>query len=217
MNVYIPIEQESLGRLVANKLRKSIWEKELKFGERLVETDLSERFQVSRSTIRDALKILEYEELVVSKPRKGTYVANFTKEDWREMLELRILIESHAFVNALDYLTDEHFEQLEAIIEKMKEYLSEPNWSKLFDLDMKFHHYVITLSGNSRIIRIYESLQIQIRTFLIHLETFYSSPQSFYEEQKELLETLKTKDPKSVDKKIRTHIGYVEGHLLTGD
>lgn len=213
--VNIPIRQESLGRLVANKLRKSIWEEELAFGERLVETELSARFSVSRSTIRDALKILEHEELVISKPRKGTYVANFTKEDWQEMLELRILIEAYAFVKALDYLTDKHFRDLKQIVQEMEKYLSKPDWSKLFDLDMKFHHYVITLSNNSRIIKIYESLQIQIRAIIRDLETYYPRPELFYEEQLDLLNVLQTKDPQAVDKKIRTHLGAVQDHLLS--
>ncbi len=208
------IAQESLGELVADQLRRSIWKREIEFGERLIESELSEKFDVSRNTIRDALKILEYEEMVVSRPRKGTYVSQFSKSDWQEIIELRSLVESYAFVKALPSLGEKEFNDLELILKEMKEKTENKIWSDLFDLDMKFHHYVINLSGNSRVIKLYESIQVQIRTFLLYLDKYYSSHQAFYEEQTELFEALLTKDPAIVDEKIRTHIEYVEGQFL---
>ena len=208
------IKSELLGELVANEIRKSIWSKELEFGQRLIENDLSEKYEVSRSTIRDALKILEFEELVISKPRKGTYIAYFTNKDWREIIELRTVVEAYAFVKALPNLNSERLNELEAILEDMRINSINGNWKNLFDLDMKFHSYIVNLSRNSRVIRIYESIQVQIRTFLVNLDQYYSSHQSFYEEQKELYDTLLTKDPELIDKKIRVHIEYVEGKLL---
>ncbi|MEH7226649.1 GntR family transcriptional regulator [Bacillus sp. JJ1566] len=211
------IKQESLGELVANEIRKSIWSRELEFGQRLIENDLSEKFDVSRSTIRDALKILEYEEMVISKPRKGTYISQFSNKDWREIIELRTIVEAYAFVKALPNLKSKQFKELEAILDEMRIHTINENWRRLFDLDMKFHSYMVNLSRNSRVIRIYESIQVQIRTFLVNLDKYYSNPYSFYEEQKELFETLLTKDPSLIEKKIRIHIEYVEGKLLADD
>ncbi|MEI3605770.1 GntR family transcriptional regulator [Pseudogracilibacillus sp. SE30717A] len=208
------IAKESLGELVADQLRRSIWKREIEFGERLIESELSEKFDVSRNTIRDALKILEYEEMVVSKPRKGTYVSQFSKADWQEIIELRSLVESFAFVKALPSLGEKQFQDLERILQDMKEKTEKQIWSDLFDLDMKFHQYVINLSGNSRVIKLYDSIQVQIRTFLLYLDKYYSSHEAFYEEQKELFDALLTKDPVVVDEKIRTHIEYVEGQFL---
>lgn len=208
------ILQESLGDLVAKQLRRRIWDKELEFGERLIESDLSEQFEVSRSTIRDALKILEHEELIVSKPRKGTYVATFSKEDWREIIEIRSIVESYAFVKALPNLTKKDFLYLENIILEMKATVKTENWSKLFDLDMQFHSYVIRLSENKRVIKLYDSLQTQIRTFFIYLDNYYSSFESFYNDQKELYDALLSKDPEIVEETIRTHIEYVEGKVI---
>lgn len=211
------IKQKSLGELVANEIRKSIWNKELEFGQRLIENDLSEKYDVSRSTIRDALKILEFEELVISKPRKGTYISPFSNKDWREIIELRTMVEAYAFVKVIPKLASGQIKKLEMILEDMNINTINENWNNLFDLDMKFHSYVVNLSGNSRVIRIYESIQVQIRTFLVNLDKYYSNHQSFYEEQKELFETMLTKDPELIDKKIRIHIEYVEGELLADD
>src|SRR5690625_1715320 len=130
-----PILQEPLGEIIADKLRRKIWNRELQFGERLLESDLSNEYDVSRSTIREALKILEYEEMVVSKARKGTYVAPFSKKDWKEIIELRALIESHAFVLAIPQLNTDHFSQLYKILEEMKKQSDNQSWNDLFDLD----------------------------------------------------------------------------------
>jgi DNA-binding GntR family transcriptional regulator len=211
------IEQKPLSELIAEQLRARIWDKDMAFGERLLETDLAEEYDVSRSTIREALKILEAEELVVSQARKGTYVADFTGEDFNEMIELRTLLETKAFKKALPKLDKEHMAALEKIINEMKQKAAEKDWHALFDLDTAFHSYIVHLCGNSRIVKIYQSLQVQIRTFLMHLDKYYSSHQSFYEEHKDLYEAIATKDEKKVQEKVRTHIEYVEEKLLDGN
>ncbi|SDQ20432.1 GntR family transcriptional regulator [Virgibacillus salinus] len=208
------IVQKPLSQLIADQLKRKIWNEEIQFGERLLETDLAESFDVSRSTIREALKILEIEELVISQARKGTYVADFTEQDLDEIIELRTLIESQAFTQAIKSLEKKHIEFLEQIIEQMKKKADEKDWNELFDLDMQFHSYVVNLCGNSRIIKIYDSLQVQIRTFLMHLDQYYSSFQAFYDEHKELLKALVSRDVHTVNESVKNHIAYVEAHLL---
>ncbi|WP_164667905.1 GntR family transcriptional regulator [Virgibacillus doumboii] len=208
------ILQKPLSELIADELKRKIWNEDIKFGERLLETDLAESFDVSRSTIREAFKILEVEELVISKARKGTYVTDFTDQDLDEIIELRSLIESQAFTQAIKHLEKEHFDHLRKIMEQMKVIADEKDWNGLFDLDMKFHSFVVGLCGNSRIIKIYDSLQVQIRTFLMHLDRYYSSYQAFYDEHKELLKALESKDEHKVNEGVKDHIAYVEANLL---
>lgn len=206
--------QKPLSELIADEIKQWIWNKDLDYGERLLETDLAEKFDVSRSTIREAFKILEGEELIISKARKGTYVATFTEKDLVEINELRTLLEARAFLQALPKLEEKHFNDLENIIEKMEQGVKRKDWNELFNLDMTFHRYLMDLSDNSRILKIYDSLQVQIRTALMHLDEYYSSFDAFYQEHKELLDILKTKDADKVKESIINHIGYVEEKLL---
>src|SRR5699024_10294920 len=99
-----------LSELIADELKRRIWNKELEFGERLLETELAEVYDVSRSTIRAALRILESEELIISKARKGPYVATFTEKHLQEINELIILIEARAFLQALPKLDESHLQ-----------------------------------------------------------------------------------------------------------
>ncbi|RYG73756.1 GntR family transcriptional regulator [Lentibacillus lipolyticus] len=206
--------QKPLSELIADQLKRKIWNEDFQLGERLLETELADTFDVSRSTIREALKILEIEELVVSQARKGTYVTKFTDQDVDEIIELRTLIEARAFTQAIQYLEEKHVKELQAIVDQMKTKADENDWNALFDLDMQFHSYVVQLCGNSRIIKIYDSLQVQIRTFLMHLDQYYSSHQAFYEEHKQLLQALVSKDVHTVEGGVRNHIEYVETKLL---
>ncbi|MGX9931280.1 MULTISPECIES: GntR family transcriptional regulator [Virgibacillus] len=206
--------KKSLGELIAEQLCQDILIRKIGFGDRLIETDIAERFDVSRSTVREALKILEQEELVVNRARKGTFVSMFTNRDLDEMTELRLMIETNAFVKALKHLEKKHFIQLLSIIEEMELEAQKENWDQLFGLDLKFHQYVINRCGNSRLIKIYESIAVQIRVYVAHLDKYYSSPISYYKEHKQLYEALLTKNAKLVQKQVEQHIAYVEDQLL---
>lgn len=203
------IVQKPLSELIAEQLKRKIWNQEIDFGERLLESDLANHFDVSRSTIREALRILENEELIISKARKGTYVSDYSQKDRDEIIELRTLLEAHAFRQAVVHLETEHFNELEKIVMDMKKEAEKKNWNNMFDLDMQFHGYVVRLSDNSRLIKFYNSIQVQIRTLLVHLDQYYPSHEAFYDEHKQLLDALKTKDPNKVTKQVQDHIVFI--------
>lgn len=206
--------KKSLGELIAEQLRQDIYNRRIKFGERLIESNLAEKFDVSRSSIREALSILEKEELVTSRARKGTFVSEFTRQDLEEMMELRLLLEPQAFRNALVKMNESNFQHLESIVNRMKEEAEQNNWNALFNLDSEFHQYVIQLCGNSRIVKFYESLSVQIRVYFSHLYQYYTSSMAFYREHQELLNVLSRKDFEKIEEKIKNHITYVEERLL---
>ncbi|MFD1851125.1 GntR family transcriptional regulator [Oceanobacillus bengalensis] len=203
-----------LGELIAEQLRQDIYNRRIELGDRLIEADLAERFDVSRSTIREALKILEQEKLVLSKARKGTFVCRFTEEDLDELTEVRLIIESRAFVKALTHMEDKDFNVLADILTEMKQEAEIGDWNKLFDLDMLFHQTVVNRCGNVRLVKIYESIRVQIRVYIAHLDRYYTSFNSFYKEHKDLYNVLLKRDAGLVKKKIEDHIEYVEEKLL---
>jgi DNA-binding GntR family transcriptional regulator len=202
----ISIKQSSLSDMVANQMRRMIWDGELPFGERLLEPDLSSRFGVSRSSLREALQILEHEGLVKSEPRKGAHVTTFTEQDLREIYECRLTIEIDASLKALNYLTEHDIQHLESIVDEMKLRTDDEKWTDLLNLDLKFHAYLVSLCGNSRLIHFYQLIQIQVRTFLSRLSNHYDDRNSLYLEHYELLVTIKTKNPQTIEKMMREHI-----------
>ena len=85
MNEYLPLRD-----VVFNTLRQAILKGELKPGERLLEIALAERLGVSRTPVREAMRKLEQEGLVVMIPRRGAQVASITEKDLNDVLEVRL-------------------------------------------------------------------------------------------------------------------------------
>ncbi len=201
----LELKPKSLSHFIADEIRRRIWEREIDFGERLLEPDLSAEFAVSRGSLREALQILEHEGLVVIKPRKGTFVATFTDKDLHEIYEARLLLEVFAFTNAVPQLKESDIQYLESIKQAMYE-RHDDKWIELVNLDLEFHSYVVNLCRNERIIKFYKTIQIQIRTFLTRLAEHYVDRKTLYAEHVELLEAIKTKDLPLVEQKVREHI-----------
>ena len=106
-------EYKPLRDVVFENLRGAIVEGRLKPGERLMEVQLAEQLGVSRTPVREAIRKLELEGLVVMLPRKGAYVANMSLKDLIDVLEIRASLEGLAASLAAERITDEDIKKLE--------------------------------------------------------------------------------------------------------
>ncbi|WP_240378005.1 GntR family transcriptional regulator [Bacillus piscicola] len=204
------IKQKPLGQVVADELRRRIWTGEIAYGERLLEAELAAELDISRSSLREALQSLEYEGLVINKARKGTFVYNFTKQDMKEITELRYLIEIPALLKTTSRITDEDIAYLETLLVEMERLIDEEKWYDLFNIDMQFHLTLVHRCGNSRIISMYKVIQTQIRTFLSQLEPYYrEKKQLFTKEHAMLVEAFKKRDVQKVERLAKEHINQV--------
>ncbi len=109
MNEYLPLRD-----VVFNTLRQAILRGELKPGERLMEIQLANKLGVSRTPIREAIRKLELEGLVLMIPRKGAEVAEITEKNLRDVLEVRCALEELAVQLACDRMDEEGVRELRA-------------------------------------------------------------------------------------------------------
>ena len=108
MNAYLPLRD-----VVFNTLREAILKGDLKPGERLMELQLASKLGVSRTPIREAIRMLEQEGLAVTTPRKGAEVAKMTLKDMEDVLEIRDALDELAVRIACQKISDEQLRQLE--------------------------------------------------------------------------------------------------------
>ena len=108
MNAYLPLRD-----VVFNTLREAILKGDLKPGERLMELQLASKLGVSRTPIREAIRMLEQEGLAVTTPRKGAEVAKMTLKDMEDVLEIRDALDELAVRIACQKISDEQLKQLE--------------------------------------------------------------------------------------------------------
>lgn len=135
-------EYKPLRDVVFENLREAIVEGRLKPGQRLMEVQLAEQLGVSRTPVREAIRKLELEGLVVMLPRKGAYVANMSLKDLKDVLEIRASLEGLAASLAAERISDEDIKKLEFIIEEFNDSINESNVEALLKKDVEFHECI---------------------------------------------------------------------------
>ena len=156
MNEYLPLRD-----VVFNTLRKAILKGELKPGERLMEIALAERLGVSRTPVREAMRKLELEGLVVMIPRRGAQVANITEKDLNDVLEVRIALENLSIENACARMTEEQLAELWKAAKDFEATMAEGNLVKLAEADVAFHEVIYKSSDNRRLNQVLNNLREQ--------------------------------------------------------
>jgi GntR family transcriptional regulator, gluconate operon transcriptional repressor len=160
-----PLDQSRLGGEVAQMLRRAIISGELDSGTHLVETMLSERFQVSRAPIREALRELESEGLVESR-RRGVYVKALTGQDVWELYTLREMLEDAAVVLAVSRFDDDDIAALRRHLDAMAAAVSAGRLSDFAEEDMRFHTAFFERAGHRRLMRVWQSFSQTFRVIL---------------------------------------------------
>lgn len=160
---------------VVDMIRDAIMTGKLKPGEHLKETVLAKQMSVSRSPVREALRQLEQEGLILSIPNQGSFVKVFDEKDIEEIFTLRATLEDLACEIVLKggklQLAD--LERLETYIEQQREAVDARDFDRLTKLDMDFHEFICRKSEFERLLKMWQSLRAQIQVlFYQRYETF---------------------------------------------
>ena len=163
MNEYLPLRD-----VVFNTLRDAILKGELEPGERLMEIQLAERLGVSRTPIREAIRKLELEGLVIMIPRKGAEVADITEKSLRDVLEVRKALEELAVQLACEKITQEELEELEKAGENFKKVLNRSkDITEVAEADVRFHDVIYMATDNQKLIHLLNKLREQMYRYRV--------------------------------------------------
>ena len=204
------ISDDSRRHRVVAALRGEIVAGRLRPGDRLVESDLSERMGVSRGPIREALRQLEHEGLVISSPYRGTEVWGVSQEEVEQVLiPIRLILERFAFPHALRRMDEGDFERLEALIREMSEAAERGDLDRIVGTDVGFHEFVISKSGQPHCSQIWRAIIPRVRAY------FYAdglwrenSQEEVIDEHRELLDVMRTGDEAGVLAEVEKHIRH---------
>ena len=162
MNEYLPLRD-----VVFNTLRKVILRGELKPGERLMEIQLANKLGVSRTPIREAIRKLELEGLVLMIPRKGAEVAQITEKNMQDVLEVRKALEELSVQLACERITPEQVEEMKMAAEDFRKVLKSGDVTKIAEADVKFHDIIFAATNNQRLITLLNNLREQMYRFRV--------------------------------------------------
>ena len=201
MNEYLPLRD-----VVFNTLRKAILKGELQPGERLMEIQLAQRLGVSRTPVREAMRKLELEGLVVMIPRKGAVVADITAQDMVDVLEVRAVLEELAIRRACDHITDEQLREMKKIAADFKRSLEEEDLLVCVEVDMAFHEVIYNAAENKRLLQLLLNLREQMYRYRLEYMKDKKMHQLLVDEHDTIRMALKNRDADKAAAAIRDHI-----------
>jgi DNA-binding GntR family transcriptional regulator len=188
-----------------SRLRQAIVRGELRPNERLVEADLAERFRISRTPIREALPRLGSEGLIV-RARRGWSVREYTRDEIRDIYEVRAALEGYAANLAAQRATDEQLQRIRAI--HSDEDTDEPRTARdhLVEVNDAFHLAIFEAAGNARLTQ--EAAATRDYFFNYGIARTYSDAEAdaSVEQHEQIVQALLERDPERAERDMRKHV-----------
>lgn len=206
---YLPLRD-----VVFNTLREAILKGELEPGKRLMEIALAQKLGVSRTPIREAIRKLELEGLVVMAPRKGAEVAEITLEDLTDVLEVRKNLEELAVELCCKKATSEDIEEMKTCHENFRKALLSDDLTVMAEADVSFHDVIYRTTGNKRLIQILNNLREQLYRYRLEYIKDEDKRKVLVEEHFLLINSISNKDIEAAKNAIQTHINNQEKTIV---
>jgi GntR family transcriptional regulator of gluconate operon len=209
-------EHKQLWESIADQLRDEILDGRLPAGSRLRETDLAGRFGVSRGPIRDALAELSRGGLVVDLPRRGTFVSSLTEADLDEVYVLRRAIEEAAVRLVIERAADSDLEAVFTTLAEAETAYGRGDLPAAWEADMAFHRSYCVLSGNGRLLELFDRLASQtvllMRTALATRESLGWTPPVEY--HRRIATSIAARDADGAVEAVGAHYRYTQDRLF---
>lgn len=211
MNEYLPLRD-----VVVNTLRQAILRGELKPGERLMEVQLANKLGVSRTPIREAIRKLELEGLVLMIPRKGAEVADITEKSLMDVLEVRKALEELAVQLCCDKITGKEIEELHRAADDFRRILkTSDDVTEIAEADVRFHDIIYLATGNQKLIQILNNLREQMYRYRVECIKRKESHPILIAEHEEIIRRIENKEKKEAADIVCRHIDN-QAEVVTG-
>ena len=201
MDAYLPLRD-----VVFNTLREAILKGEIKPGERLMELQLAAKLGVSRTPIREAIRMLEQEGLAVTVPRRGAEVAKMTEKDMQDVLQVREALDELAASIACELITEEELERLEQAAASFESATETKDVKRIADTDIVFHDIIYRATRNPKLVNILSNLREQMYRYRVEYLKDESNYPVLLKEHREILPGFSERDKNMVTDSMRRHV-----------
>jgi DNA-binding GntR family transcriptional regulator len=181
---------------VSHSLEDAILAGRMRPGERLVETRLCQELGVSRTTLREALLMLQRRGLVRGEPRRGTFVTRLSRHESRDLCLARALLESYAVNSGYDRLDEATFVRLDGLLDQMAACRLPEETPVLIAVDRAFHGLLMRCTDSARVRELWAGLDGQMSALILSsLEHHHAGAADVAEFHRALVHALRTGDP----------------------
>lgn len=211
-------EQSTMRSSITEALRLRIIDGTLLPGTRVSEEWVAKEMGVSRGPVRESLRELENEGLLIVNPYRGTFVKEITTDELRNVLiPIRLILESRACVVALSLMREEDFQKFADIVQQMNIVATskaDRALIQLVDLDIQYHYLLMSLSDGYHAIQLWKSIQSRIRVGFYRLGLRHDDYQEITAEHQKLTSAFQTRNLKVVLPALEHHICTDQYRLL---
>ena len=203
-----------LREVVFKSVRGAILSGVLKPGERLMEVQMAEKLGVSRTPIREAIRKLELEGLVIMMPRKGAYVADLSIKDITDVLEIRAALEGLASGLAALRITDEEIDGLKLTALHFHQAIETGDFDKIVQMDIEFHDRIFKAARNEKLLQINNNLREQVQRFRIMYINKSNKSKNLAKEHYEIAEAISNRNIEMAANIAKRHIENAEKYIM---
>jgi len=192
---------------VYEDLRRRILSGDLESDTPLTERELAERYNVSRTPVREALRLLESEQLVRSIPNVGSFVGGLSWSDARETFYIREVLEAYAAQLTVNRLTKIQLDEISSMLEDQRVAIQNQDVDAYIRSDSKFHSILNNNCGNRTLIELINRLNDQTKIFILIRKSF-ETPENLensLQEHTEIISAIKDRNPDAVSRAVWQH------------
>lgn len=215
MPVTEPIARNALYLEVADRLRRAIYSHQLQPGDAIDEKALCVSFGISRTPLREALKVLAAEGLVELKPRRGCFVRKLSTEELNDLFPVMAVLEGLCARETAKRLDDAGLAELERLHAELEKQAAAGDIDAYYETNFVFHKAVEDMSGNRCLQRVITDLRRVLRLARHAQLTLPGRLQQSLEEHRRVMAAMRHRDPDEVDRCMQDHLNAQWQALVT--
>lgn len=200
------IAPTALYQEVAERLRQRIFAHELTPGTWIDEQKLAEQYGISRTPLREALKVLASEGLVVLKPRRGCYVTEISRQDLDDIFPLMAMLEGRCVAEAITRAKAADIARLKKIHEQLESAAREGRIDAFFEANQEFHRQIQELSGNRWLLTVIQDLRKVLKLSRLHSLSLEGRLQQSLDEHRLIMHALESGEAGKAEKAMHDHL-----------
>lgn len=211
----IPIDSyKPLRDVVVESIRQAIISGQFPPGMRLMELQLAEEMGVSRTPVREAIRKMELEGLVVMIPRRGAYVADISIKDINEVYEVRTALDVLSAGLAAERIDKSEIQEMRELLAEEAALVEARDYPKIIDNDTAFHDVIYRASGNTRCMNIISNLREQITAIRGRSMPYPGRVEIMLKEHRAIFGAIAAGKVEKAQEAVRTHMENAEQTLL---
>jgi len=200
------IQKKTLHEEIANNLREMIMSGELREGDKIKENVLCDMMGISKTPLREALRVLSAEGLIRLIPNRGSYVTTPTFEEIKEMFDVMRVLEGVCARTAVEKMRDRDLSKLEKLHQKLEKNFRRKDQKEYIHQNNLYHTFLQELAGNKTLNQIVNGLRQKILLYRFQSLNLPGRFEQSIQEHRNLLAAFRDRDPKKAERLMKSHL-----------